>query len=55
MIGMARMGRLFMGFEAQDQIVARNHPPPYSRFVVDIIELTTGGLKAGNTICVQGG
>ncbi len=54
MIGMARMGRPSMGFEALEQIVARNHPPPTSRFVVDIIELTTGGLKVGNTICVQG-
>lgn len=43
-----------MGVEAQEKIVARNHPPPYSRFVVDIIELTTGGLKVGNTICVRG-
>ena len=42
-----------MGVEAQEKIVARNHPPPYSRFVVDIIELTTGGLKVGNTICVR--
>ncbi len=54
MIGMARMGRPSMGFEAQEQNVARNHPSPYSRFVVDIIELTTGGLKVGSTICVQG-
>ncbi len=53
MIGMARMGRPSMCFEAQEQIVARNHPPPDSCFVVEFIELTTGGLKVGSTIYVH--
>jgi len=54
MIGMASMGRPSMGFEAQEQIVARIHSLPTSRFVVDIIKITTGARKLGNTICVQG-
>jgi len=54
MIGMASMGRPSMGFEAQEQIVARIHSLPTSRFVVDIIKITTGARKMGNTILCPG-
>ncbi len=48
------MGRPSKGFEAQEQIVAQIHSLPTSRFVVDIIKITTGARKMGNTILCPG-
>lgn len=54
MIGMARMGRRSMSFEAQEQIVARNHPPSLFPFRCRYHRTYHGRLKVGNIICVQG-